>query len=124
MSSVDRSVSQGDGEHGLADAGRSDEQDVGGVVEETTGPSSRIMASSIGGLAVKSKSLMVQGAGKFANRILALWRRCSVASTSIARSASTNSVCPVLAARAASSWVGSASAAAPSFRYARWLRSC
>jgi hypothetical protein len=30
----DRGVAQADGEHGLADAGRADEQHVGGVVEE------------------------------------------------------------------------------------------
>ncbi len=38
VSGVDRSVTQGDGEHGFSDAGRSDEQHVGGVVEEAAGP--------------------------------------------------------------------------------------
>ena len=85
VSGVDRSVTQRNGEHGFADAGRPDEQDVGGVVEETAGPelSDQWSRRPMVGLP-KSKSLMVQGAGKFANRILASHLRCSVASTSMA----------------------------------------
>jgi hypothetical protein len=35
VSGLDGGPCQGDGEHGLADAGRADEQDVGGVFEES-----------------------------------------------------------------------------------------
>lgn len=37
VAGVDCCVTEGDGKHRIPDAGRPDEEDVGGVVEETTG---------------------------------------------------------------------------------------
>ena len=88
MPGVDGGAGQGDRDHGLAGAGRSDEQDVAGVVEEPQRgelPDELLVDPGLGG---EVEVLDPYGAGREANRNRPVSRRAWAAATSMPSSRS------------------------------------